>query len=99
MLKRVMFAVGIGVLVTLLLLALAFAADLAGFESLATVLFWQNPLLQSLVPMGNIGSAEHPVYEGSPLNLIVFVASLPVGVAIYGLAAFLFMSRLARRGQ
>jgi hypothetical protein len=94
-----MFAVGIGMLVTLLLLGLAFAADLAGFESLATALLWQNSLLQSLVPMGNIGSAEHPVYEGSPLNLIVFVASFPDGMAIYGLAAFLLMSRLARRGQ
>ncbi len=51
------------------------------------------------MPMGNIGSAEHPIHEGSPLNLVAFLASLPVGVAIYGLAAFAFMSKLARRVQ
>lgn len=97
MVKRVIFAVGFGVLITLLLLGLAFAANLAGFGSLSSALFWQNSLLQSLAPMGDIGSAGHPMYEGSPVNLVAFLASLPLGIAIYGLAAFAVMSWLARR--
>ena len=97
MLQRALFAVCIGILVTLLLLGAAFVADSAGLASLAKALFWQNSLLQSLAPLGNVGSAEHPVYEGGTLNLIAFVASIPLGVAVYGAAAFALMARTWRR--
>jgi protein-S-isoprenylcysteine O-methyltransferase Ste14 len=97
MIKRASLAVCIGTLVTLLLLGAAFVADFAGLESLARALFWQNTLAQSFVSMGNIGMAEHPVYEGSPLNFIAFLASLPIGVAVYGTVAFVLMDRFMRK--
>jgi hypothetical protein len=96
MFKRALFAVGIGILVTLLLVGAAIAADSAGLQSLARALFWQNTLMQSFVPLHNISTAEHPIYEGSPLNFFAFLASFPVGVAVYGSAAFVLIGRLAR---
>ena len=78
----------IGIAATLVLLAGAFAADASGFPNLARSLFWQNGLLQSLVPQGNIGTPESPVYEGSPLNYLAFLASIPLGFAAYGCLAY-----------
>ncbi len=97
MVKRALFAVCVGILVTLLLLGAAFVADSAGLESLAGALFWQNTLAQSFVPLGNIGTAGHPIYEGSPLNFIAFLASFPIGVAVHGAAAFILMDRFLRK--
>lgn len=98
MVTKILLAAVIGVLLTLLLLGLAFVAGMAGHGSLAAALFWQNSLLQSLVPSGNIGTSEHPMHEGSPLNFIAFLASVPFGVAVYGAAAFAFMNGPGRRG-
>ena len=97
MVKSILLAAVIGALVTFLLLGMAFTADHAGFASLAHVLFWQNSLLQSLVPMGDIGTPGHQVHEGSPLNLIAFSAAFPVGVAVYGVVAFVLIHRRGRR--
>ena len=87
----------IGVAATAILLAGAFVADASGFPTAARSLFWQNDLLQSLVPLGNIGTPQHPVYEGSPLNLLAFLASIPLGFAIYGSLAYVVLKR-RRRG-
>jgi UPF0716 family protein affecting phage T7 exclusion len=92
--KRVLLAAVIGVAVTLLLIAASFAADDAGHETLSNVLFWQNWLLQALMPAPNIGSAEHPFAEGTPLTFIVWFASVPLGFVIYGVAAFAVIRRL-----
>jgi hypothetical protein len=84
-------------LATAALIALSFAADYFGLTSLARGLSWQNSLLQSLVPLGNIGTAEHPVSEGSPLNFFAFLASIPLGVIIYSLAAYAVLFIVRRR--
>jgi hypothetical protein len=91
MIKRIMLAGLIGVAVTLLLIAMSFAADDAGHETLSNVLFWQNWLLQALVPAPDIGTAEHPFAEGTPLTFIAWFASVPLGFVIYGMAAFAIM--------
>jgi len=95
--RKVAIALAIGVVVTLALLGLAFAADAAGHPGVARALFWHNGVLQSLVPLGNIGAAAHPVYEGSPLNFFAFCASIPLGFAIYGVAAYVVLN-FVRRG-
>ena len=87
----------IGVLLTLLLLAGGSAADSAGHPDVARVLFWHNGLLQSFIPLNNIGTAGHPVYEGTPLHIMGFFASIPLGFVIYGVAAYAAL-RLLRRG-
>ena len=86
-----------GIALTLILFACAFAADWAGHPGLAQAMFWQNGLLQSAVPLNNIGTAQDPVFEGAPLNILAFFASIPLGFVIYGVAAYVAL-RFLRRG-
>lgn len=86
----------IGVLVTLLLLAGSYLADSSGHTAVAQALFWQNGLLQSSIPLHNIGTPEKPIYEGTPLNVLGFLASVPLGFLIYGFAAHLALKGLRR---
>jgi hypothetical protein len=94
--RRFLLALGGGVLATFVLLALAFLAGAYDMDWLARALFWQNSLLQSLVPLGDIGTPGKPVHEGSPLNLLAFLASIPLGIAIY---SSLLWTALAFRGR
>lgn len=95
--RKVVLAIAIGIVVTLVLLGLAFAADAAGHPGIARALFWHNGVLQSVVPLNNIGSAAHPVYEGTPLNFLAFCASILLGFIIYGAAAYVAL-RFGHRG-
>lgn len=97
MFKRILLASAVGLFATSLLIGLSFAADSVGFPTIANALSWQNTLLQSYAPLGNIGSAAHPVYEGSPLNFFAFLASIPLGVVIYGLLAYAALTLVRRR--
>ena len=97
MFKRVLLAFAIGLLATALLIGLSFAADSFGFPTIASALSWQNTLLQSYVSLGNIGTAARPVYEGSPLNFLAFLASIPLGVIIYGVLAYAVLTWARRR--
>ena len=97
MTKRIFLAFAIGVLVTAILFALSFAADSFGFTTLANGLLWQNTLLQGLAPLGNIGTPEHPVYEGTPLNLLAFLASIRLGIVIYSVMSYAALSMVRRR--
>ncbi len=96
MTMRILLAVVVGVVVTAALIGLAFAASSSGLDTLAKVLFWQNSLLQSLAPLGNIGTGEHPVYEGTPLNFLAFLASIPAGIIVYSFLAYWALHRLRR---
>ena len=97
MIKRILLAFAIGVLATAVLFALSFAADSFGFTSLANGLLWQNTLLQSSAPLGNMGTPEHPVYEGTPLNFLAFLASVPLGIVVYSVMAYAALSMVRRR--
>lgn len=93
MIKRIFWAAVIGVAATLLLIAASFAADDAGYDVLSNALFWQNWLLQSLLPTPDIGTLQHPFREGVPLTFIAWFASIPVGFVIYGALAYAAMRR------
>jgi hypothetical protein len=95
--RNVAIAAAFGILFTLLLLAFALAAFAAGHDDIARVLSWPNGLLQSVVGLNNIGTPEHPVYEGTPLNFLAFVASIPLGFVVYGACAYLTVRLLQRR--
>ena len=97
MIKRILLAFAIGVLATAVLFALSFTADSFGFTSLANGLLWQNRLLQNFSPLGNIGTPEHPVYEGTPLNFLAFLASVPLGIVIYSVMAYAALFMVRRR--
>jgi hypothetical protein len=88
---RILKALALGALATLALFGLSAVAADAGQTFLSRALFWQNTLLQALVPMNNIGTTEHPVYEGSPLNVVAYFLSFPLGFVAYSSAAFVWL--------
>src|SRR3546814_16980000 len=81
---------------TLALLVLAVAADSLGRPGVADSLFWQNGLLQHLAPLHNVGTPERPVYEGSPINFLAFLASIPLGIFVYTVVAYLVLHHRRR---
>ena len=90
---RVLMAVGIGILVTAGTAAASFLLSSRGADSIGEVVFWPNTVLQALTPAPNIGTSDHPLYEGTPLNLLAFLASFPLAVILYGFVAYVFLRR------
>jgi hypothetical protein len=89
-------ALGIGVVLTSALAVGAFMAHKAGAETIARVLFWPNTLLQELVPPHNVGTPAQPLYEGTPLNFLAFLASFPLGLLAYSVVAYVGLAKRAR---
>ena len=89
-------AFGIGALFTLITATLSFYAMQAGAELISEILFWPNALLQSLMPAPNLGTPEHAIHEGTPLNFLAFLVSFILAVWVYSAIAYLF---LRRRGK
>ena len=87
----------IGIAITASLLGSAVFVDHFGQRELAQMLFWQNGLLQHLAPCFEIGTPEQPFCEGTPLNFIAFIASIPLGVLIYSTIAFVWFRFRARK--
>jgi hypothetical protein len=92
----ILSAFGIAILFTALTAALSYFASQAGVELASEILFWPNTLMQSLVPLHNIGTTAHPLYEGTPLNIAAFFVSFPLAVFVYGTAAYIFLRRRQR---
>ena len=89
----ILLALGIGTLVTAVTAAISYFTFQAGAELVSEVLFWPNTLMQSLVPLHNIGTPEHPFYEGTPVNIAAFFVSFLVGVLVYSAVAYVFVCR------
>ena len=78
-----------GVCITILLTIAGFSLSSDGGWSLPTkVLLWQATLLAYGIPHPNIGTAQHPIYEGTPLDLIPVFIGIPLGVPIYTLISY-----------
>lgn len=97
--KRALSAFAIGAILTALLASVAFALSGTPLEPIGRVAFWQNELLQSLTPKFNVGSVEQPMYEGTPLNFLAFLLSVPLGVVVYAAGAYVLLGRRDRRGE
>jgi hypothetical protein len=91
----IQLALGIGTLATAVTAALSYFAFQAGAELVSEILFWPNTLMQSPVPLHNIGTPENPFYEGTPVNIAAFFVSFPLGILVYSAVAYVFV----RRGQ
>jgi hypothetical protein len=90
-----MVALAIGVIVAAVL---AWGAQFAHrAHSAAYLLFWQNTLLQSVVPLHNIGTPERPIYEGTPLNILAYLASYPLGAVVYAAAVYAVLCRRTKQ--
>jgi len=91
--SQTLLALGLGLVLTAGLATAAYLLHRAGAEGIARALFWQNTLLQSLIPLHNIGTLEKPVYEGTPLNYLAFLATFPIGFIVYSVIAYVGLSR------
>lgn len=91
--RTLVVVTGIGISVLAASYGAAFYAYEMGLEAAVRVLSWPNTALQSLVPCIPIGEPEKGMCEGSPLNLLAYVASFPVGVVAYSAAAYSFLRR------
>jgi hypothetical protein len=57
------------------------------------VVFWPNTLLQSLAPCAVLKVGDIVGCEGTPLNLVMYVASFFLGVLVYGVVAYVLIGR------
>jgi hypothetical protein len=87
---RIVFALAVGVFVTV---ATAAVASALTSEAAREVLFWPNTVLQYLVRAPNIGPPDHPLYEGTPLNFLAFIVSFPFAISVYSAVAYVFLRR------
>jgi hypothetical protein len=92
--RKILLALGIGVLMTVILTTLAFFIN---SRKVSRVLVWQAALLVDAVPAHNIGTPEKPFYEGTPLHLFAFGLGVLLGVPIYAFLAYVTLSLFARR--
>lgn len=94
-----LLSLAIGIAVTAVLTAAASFCFDVGAELATRFLSWPNTLLQSLVPPLNIGTAEKAFYEGTPLNILAYLASLPLSVSVYSAVAYVFLRKRWLRSE
>jgi hypothetical protein len=98
--KRLLLSILCGLLITAALTVIAFSDKTS--DNTARILLWQVMLLAQHVPHGNIGTPEHPVYEGSPLDLVPVFLGVPLGIPIYAVvsyAALWLVAKVQRRNN
>jgi hypothetical protein len=61
--------------------------------SVSDVVFWPNTVLQSLAPCPALKVGDIVGCEGTPLNLVMYVASFFLGVLVYGVVAYVLIGR------
>ena len=74
---------------------------------LVNALLWPvyliGPAIGRILPHGNIGTTEHPVYEGTPIDFLVGFVLVGFSILLYPLVTFVILSLVsrlqARRGQ
>ncbi len=95
--SRKLFAFGIGVLATICLAGGAQITSRYGSEIVAQIPFWSNAVLQSALPCHQIGIPERPICEGTPLNFLALLASVPLSVLVCSVLAYIWLLRRSRR--
>ena len=67
---------------------------------LVNALLWPvyliGPAIGRLLPRGNIGTPEHPVYEGTPIDFIVGFALAGFCILLYPVITFVILSLVSR---
>ena len=68
--------------------------------AIVNLLLWPmdllGPLVGKLLPHPNIGTAEHPVYEGTPLDFLAGFALAFFSILIYPIATYLVLTCLSK---
>ena len=68
--------------------------------SLVKVLLWPvfllGPVIGRVLPRGNIGTTEHPAYEGTPIDVLAGFALVGLSIFFYPVATFVVLSLVQR---
>ena len=83
-----------GLILTVTLTAVAFSGSVS--RNTARILLWQCMFLAQGMPRGNIGSPEHPIYEGTPLDIIPVFVGVPLGIPIYALLTYVILAMVEK---
>ena len=92
--RRVLTSGTLGILLTVFGFVAACAAR---GTCLARVFYWQGYLLAHWLPAPNIGTADRPLYEATPIHVMAFFMGIPVGVVVYSVLAFAILARFSGR--
>ncbi len=95
--RQILWALFVGLTLTAGLTAIAYFLHEADIGWASEIVFWQNTILQSFVPLHNVGTPDRPLYFGTALNYLAFLASFPVGVIVYSLLTYIFLSWRANK--
>ena len=64
------------------------------------VLMWPvyliGPTIGKMLPRGNMGTPEHPSYEGTPINFLVGSALVGLSILFYPVATFMILTLISR---
>lgn len=64
------------------------------------VLMWPvylvGPAIGRMLPRGNIGTPEHPIYEGTPIDFLAGFALVGLSILFYPVATFVVLSLVSR---
>src|SRR5258705_2862652 len=97
--RRSAISVICGLTLTVTLTVTAFSGLVS--RDTARILLWQCTFLAQGMPRGNIGTPEHPIYEGTPLDFIPVFLGVSLCVPIYSSLIFviLWVVETGRRRQ
>ena len=64
------------------------------------VLMWPvyliGPVIGRMLPRGNMGTPEHPYYEGTPIDFLVGSALVGLSILFYPVATFVILTLISR---
>jgi len=67
---------------------------------LVKVLLWPmylvGPAIGRMLPHGNIGTTEHPIYEATPIDALVGMALVGLSIIFYPVATLVVLSLVSR---
>jgi len=68
--------------------------------TLVKLLLWPmdliGPAVGKMLPHGNIGTVEHPVYEGTPLDLLAGLLLAVFSILLYPVFTFVLLTVVSR---
>lgn len=63
--------------------------------AIVNILMWPmnliGPQIGKLLPRGNIGTPDHPIYEGTPLDFLAGFALVIFSILLYPVATFIIL--------
>jgi hypothetical protein len=86
-----------GIISCVLILVAARELEEVQPSTFARIVLAPVPWVVGLVPSHNIGTADHPVYEGTPVLFAAALAALPLCAAVYTAAGYVLLTLIRRR--